>query len=348
MQSMKRQISCIFGAAIISAGIIAGCNYMAEAQKIVSEEFELSDVVDDDLSVGDYAKDNYSGSDFWKTNNYEPVEYVETSGDIAEFKGKLEAKAAILVDVDTKTVIYSKNPDEEMAPASTTKLATAITATAILDADEVIEVGNEINLIAPDSSKAGIKAGDRFTFEELLEAMLLSSGNDAAYVIARAGGQALLEDNIAYDNEEITIEQCIKRFVYEMNKNVRDIGLENTCFTSPDGYDQEGQYTTARDLSKIAMVAYETEQIKNICSMDSVTAKNGEYTWSTTNELLKEDSKYYYKYAMGMKTGSTDKAGKCLVSVAQKDEQRCISVVLNSTEEGRYEDSLRLLKFYIE
>lgn len=321
---------------------------MAEVQKIIGEDYEVSEVADDDLSVGDYAKDNYSGSDFWRTNHYNPVEYVEASGDIEGFGEKLDAKAAILVDVDTKTVIYSKNPDEEMAPASTTKLATAITAVAILGGEDVIEVGNEINLIAADSSKAGLKVGDRLTFDELLEGMLLSSGNDAAYVIARAAGQALLEDNIAYDDEEITIEQCIKRFVYEMNKNVRDIGLENTCFTSPDGYDHDGQYTTASDLSKIAMIAYETEEIKRVCSMESVTTENGAYTWSTTNELLKKGGEYYYQYAIGMKTGSTEKAGNCLVSAAEKDDQRCISVVLDSTEKGRYEDSLKLLKFFVE
>lgn len=345
---MKRQISCIFGAAVISAGIIAGCNYMDETQKIMSENYELYDMADDDLSVGDYAKDNYSGNDFWKTNHYDPVEYVEASGELVKFEESLDAKSAILVDMDTKTVIYSKNPDEEMAPASTTKLATAITAAAILEEDDVIEVGNEINLIAPDSSKAGIKTGDRLTFKELLEGMLLSSGNDAAYVIAKAAGQALLDDNIAYEGEIVTIDQCIRRFVYEMNKNVRDIGLENTCFTSPDGYDREGQYTTARDLSKIALVAYEIEEIRTICGMDGATTKNGLYTWSTTNELLKEGGEYYYPYAKGMKTGSTDKAGNCLVSAAEKDGQRCISVVLNSTKEGRYKDSLKLLKYFVE
>lgn len=343
---MKRQISCIFAAAVISAGIIAGCNYMSEAQKIITTKEEMSGIKDDDLSVEDYAKDNYS-SDFWKTNNYDPVEYVEVSADVASFDEDIEAKAAILVDVDSKKVIFSKNPDEKMAPASTTKLATAITAVEILEPDDVIEVGNEINLIAADSSKAGLKVGDKLTFSELLEGMLLSSGNDAAYVIAKAAGKELLEDNIAYDGETITIEQCVKRFVYEMNKNVRDIGLENTCFTTPDGYDDAEQYTTASDLSKIALVAYETEEINKVCGMESVTTTSGEYTWSTTNELLKEGSEYYYKYAKGMKTGSTDNAGKCLVAAAEKDGQNCISVVLNSTETGRYEDSLKLLKFFI-
>lgn len=344
---MKRQISCIFAAAVISAGIIAGCNFMSETQKIITAKEEMSGIQDDDLSVEYYAKDNYS-SDFWKTNHYDPVEYVEVSADVASFEESLDARAAILVDVDSKTVIYSKNPNEKLAPASTTKLATAITAVEILDSEEIIEVGNEINLIAADSSRAGLKVGDRLTFQELLEGMMLSSGNDAAYVIAKAAGKALLEDNIAYDGETLTIEQCVKRFVYEMNKNVRDIGLENTCFTSPDGYDNDGQYTTASDLSKIALVAYETEEINEVCGMKSVTAGNGQYTWSTTNELLKEDSEYYYEYAKGMKTGSTDKAGKCLVSAAEKDGQNCISVVLNSTDEGRYEDSLKLLKFFIE
>lgn len=345
---MKRQISCIFAAAVISAGIIVGCNYVSEVQMIVHQTEKVTDIQDDDLSVQDYAKDNYAGSDFWKTHNYNPVEYVQVSAGVANFQDTLEAQAAILVDVDTKTVIYSKNADEQLAPASTTKLATAITAVEILEENQVIQVGNEINLIAADSSKAGLKAGDELTLKELLEGMMISSGNDAAYVIARAAGQALLEDNIAYDGETITIEQCIKRFVYEMNKNIRDIGLKNTRFMNPDGYDSDGQYTTASDLSKIALVAYEIDIIKKVCEMESATTEAGTYTWSTTNELLREESEYYYEYAKGMKTGSTDKAGKCLVAVAENGEESCISVVLNSTTKGRYEDSIKLLKFFAE
>lgn len=345
---MKRQISCFFAAVIMSGGVIIGCNYFSEAQKLVKTKEETSGIKDEKIVVKDYANDNYKDNDFWKTNNYKPVEYVEAAANVASFTQTLDAKAAILVDVDTKSVIYSKNCDEKMAPASTTKLATAITAVEILKPDDEIEIGNEINLVGADSSKAGLKVGDKLSFTELMEGMLLCSGNDAAYSIAKAAGKTLLEDNIAYDGENLTIEQCIQRFVYEMNKNVRDLGLENTSFMSPDGYDQEDQYTTASDLSKIALTAYENEEINKICSMTSATTKNGEYTWTTTNELMLKNSDYYYKYAKGMKTGSTDAAGKCLVSVANKDSQTCISVVLNSTTEGRYEDSLKLLKFGVE
>ncbi|MBE5958159.1 MAG: D-alanyl-D-alanine carboxypeptidase [Lachnospiraceae bacterium] len=332
---------CLAGAVGVSTAVICGCD-MAEKKGIVDvKDYQL--VEEEKIPVRDYAKDYY-GDDFWKLNIYNPVEYTEASADVTGFDKKLVAKGAVLIDCDSKQVIYEKNADAMMAPASTTKLATAITAVNLFNEDDEIVVGNEINLIASDSSKAGFKKGEKLTFKELLEGMLLSSGNDAAYVIAKAGGEKLLEDNIAYDDKEITIDQCIKRFVYEMNKNVSDIGADNSNFTTPDGYDEAEQYTTAMDLSKIAMVALENEELKSIFAMQKAVAKG--HTFTTTNELMLKSSDYYYEYAIGMKTGSTGAAGKCLVSAATKDGRTCISVVLNSDTEGRYEDSLKLLRYF--
>ncbi|MCR5837313.1 MAG: D-alanyl-D-alanine carboxypeptidase [Lachnospiraceae bacterium] len=334
---------CLAGTISTSAAVLHFCDKAKLDGCVDPKDYQL--VEEEKVPVRDYAKDNYS-DDFWKLNIYNPVEYAKASTDVTKFESNLVAKGAILVDYDSKEVIYEKNADVMMAPASTTKLATAITAVNLLDMDEEIVVGNEVNLIAADSSKAGFKKGEKLTFKELLEGLLLSSGNDAAYIIAKAGGEKLLNDNIAYDGTEITTDQCIKRFVYEMNKNVTDIGAKNSNFTTPDGYDEAEQYTTAEDLSKIAIVALENENLKSIFSMTKAKVKGHDFV--TTNELLLKDSSFFYKYAIGMKTGSTDAAGKCLVSAATKDGRTCISVVLNSNADGRYEDSLKLLKFFAE
>lgn len=140
--------------------------------------------------------------------------------------------------------------------------------------------------------------------------------------------------------------QCVQRFVFEMNKNVRDMGLENTNFTTPDGYDDKEQYTTAIDLSKIAVEVCSNETIMKICKSDKKYSKTLEKTWYSTNELINKDSEFYYKYCCGMKTGTTDLAGRCLVSMAKNDKNTCVSVVLNEKEDSkRWSDSLSLLKY---
>jgi len=180
---MMRQLFCMLGAAVVSVGIIVGVNYMTDKEIMIHEEVDITSMADEDLSVGDYAYDNYS-DDFWKTNNYDPVEYVMASVSDSGFSDEIEAEAAILIDIATNEVIYEKNPQKQMAPASTTKLATAITAIEILDLNQVIVVGNEINLIASDSSKAGLEIGEQMTFKELMQGMLLSSVSNRREIVS--------------------------------------------------------------------------------------------------------------------------------------------------------------------
>ena len=222
---------------------------------------------------------------------------------------------------------------------------TALTVLQTLNLNDVVTIGDEVYMIAADSSKAGFAKGQVVTVEELLNGMLLASGNDAAYILANATGKAIFEDNIANEGKTFTPSQCVERFVLEMNKNVRDMNLENTHFATPDGYDAEGQYTSASDLSKIAMEAYSNETIASICKKSSFTSETLGKTWTSTNQLLLKSGNYYYEYCQGMKTGTTDSAGKCLVSVAKKGDNQCLSVVLGeSTDEGRFGDSKGLLE----
>ena len=260
-------------------------------------------------------------------------------GDMGDYK----------VPVLPKEIYYEKNSDAKMYPASTTKLMTALTVLQNMKTTDIVTIGSEINMIAADSSKAGFSQGQVVTVQELLEGLLISSGNDAAYVLAKAAGEAILKDNIANEGKTFTAAQCVERFVYEMNKNVRDMELENTHFMSPDGYDAADQYTSARDLSKIAIEAYNNETIRKICGTQSEKSGTLNKTWVSTNALLNKSGQFYYQYCVGMKTGSTGLAGKCLVSVAKNGDTECISVVLNdSTDEQRWTDAKKLLKFGVE
>lgn len=239
--------------------------------------------------------------------------------------------------------------NERRSPASTTKLMTALTVLQVMNLNDVVVIGSEVNMIASDSSKAGFSKGQVVTVEELLNGMLICSGNDAAYILAKATGKEIFSNNIANEGKKFTDAQCVERFVLEMNKNVRDMELENTHFTSPDGYDSSRQYTTASDLSKIAIEAYRNKTIAEICKRQRYKSDTLGKTWTSTNELLNKGSSYYYPYCMGLKTGSTDSAGKCLVSVGKKDNIECISVVLGEdTDEQRWKDTRELLRYGLE
>ena len=346
---MKRQLRCVMSAAVAVLFIIGTIDYTFH----IGQETKINGnparevAQEDNIVVEDFIHDNYviDEKNPWTDYNLHPVEYSDLEEEAA-FKEEISAQAAILVNVDSKVVMYGKNADKKMYPASTTKLMTALTVLQVMKPDDIVTIGDEISMIAADSSKAGFSKGQMVTVEELLEGLLISSGNDAAYVLAKAAGQEIFENNIANEGKTFTPVQCVQRFVFEMNKNVRDMNLENTNFTSPDGYDDENQYTTARDLSKIAIEAYENETILKICKMESKYSKTLNKTWTSTNELMNKNGNYYFEYCLGMKTGSTGLAGKCLVSVAKKDDVSCISVVLkDETDEQRWEDSQKLLNY---
>lgn len=345
---MKRHLKCVISAAVavlLIIGTVDYACYLGEETKI--DYKPVQEAVQSDVVVQDFIHDNYviSEKNPWTDYDLHPMEYSDLES-TETFNEEINAGAAILVDVDSKTIMFGKNIDKKMYPASTTKLMTALTVLQTMNTNDLVTVGDEISMIAPDSSKAGFSKGQIVTVEELLEGLLISSGNDAAYILAKATGQEILENNIANEGKTFTSAQCVQRFIFEMNKNVRDMNLDNTNFTTPDGYDDKEQYTTASDLSKIAIEAYNNETIMKICRMDKQYSKTLNKTWTSTNELINESGKYYYKYCLGMKTGSTGLAGKCLVSAATKGDVTCISVVLNDeTDEQRWKDSMKLLNF---
>lgn len=257
---------------------------------------------------------------------------------------KLEAASAILFNSDG-IVLHYKNALKPVFPGSTSKLLTALVSLDWVEMDDRIKVGREIEMVPKDSSVAGLKTGEKLDVATLLNAMLLPSGNDAAYVMAvHVGRKSLGKPNAK-------CESAVTEFVRLMNEKAQLLGAKNSCFVTPDGYDALGQYTTAYDLGLIALEAAKNKKITKITKKTSVKAVliSGErFTWNNTNLLLNKNSQWYNANAFGLKTGSTTMAGKCLISAAKSENGMVVSVVMNSTSNGRWSDSNKLLNYGIQ
>ncbi|GGA37932.1 D-alanyl-D-alanine carboxypeptidase family protein [Paenibacillus physcomitrellae] len=248
----------------------------------------------------------------------------------------IRAANAYVLNVDTNNVLFQKKSDEPIAPASTAKMLTALTALEYFSLDDTLTVGPEIDLIAADSSKAGLHLGDQLTFRQLLVALLLPSGNDAAYTLAVNTGKKIADGGT---------QNAIEAFVSAMNQKAREVGAASSNFENPDGYDADGQYTTAFDLAQIAKACLENETLSEIMSSYKISdtwLSGRQVTYHNTNELINPNSRYYYPGAIGLKTGSTDDAGSCLVSAADINGQTYISVVMASSAGIRFTDSLAI------
>lgn len=251
---------------------------------------------------------------------------------------ELAAEAAFLLDVGTGKVLFEKNPDLPLPPASTTKILTALLLVETADLREVVSVGEEIGRIGPDSSVAKLKIGDRLTVAELVYALLLPSGNDAAYTAAVFVARRLS------GFENMDVDKALAIFVRQMNLRAQELGAKNSNFLVPDGYDTPGHTATARDLALITLAAKENDFLAQ-------AAATIEYHWQgirwlNTNRLLQQDyPQAYYPWATGFKTGYTDKAGHCLVATAQGGGRELVGVILKSSQEQRWPDSRWLLEY---
>ena len=253
-------------------------------------------------------------------------------------ENQIEASNVYLINADNDYVIYDKDSNKKIAPASTTKMITALTVLDYCSVDEKVVVGDEINYIYSDASRAGLKKGNVLTVKQLLDGLLLPSGNDSAYVLAKYTGEKI-------SGKKIQTKKAIAIFIKAINEKAKSIGATNSNFLRPDGYDEKGQYTTASDLACIAKYFMKNEVLSKIASkykVDDVFVDGSKVTYENTNQLINPYSEYYYSNIKGLKTGSSSNAGKCLVSAADIDNKTYICVVMNSSDEGRWLDSLCL------
>lgn len=235
--------------------------------------------------------------------------------------------------------IISGDIDERIYPASVTKLFTAYIAMQYLEPTDTVVAGDALELVAPGSSVAEIQEGDELTVEMLVEAMLLPSGNDAAYILAAEAGRVM--DGKPDENAST----AAKSFVAEMNKQAKELGMTGTNFANPDGIHRETHYTTFKDLSIMGALAMENETIMKyaVTSHKDVELGGKEVQWKNTNELIVPESQYYCPYAVGLKTGQTPYAGSCLLSAFEYEGESFIIGVFGCPEtEDRFADTLQL------
>ena len=245
----------------------------------------------------------------------------------------LTAKAAYSVDVTDHAVLYAQDADVPLPPASTTKIITAIVVMRHASPDALVTVEQGDTVDGTIYSHMGLIAGDVVSVRSLLAGMLLNSGGDAAFALARYVG-GLLPDQSTADPRQ--------RFVDEMNRVSLQLGMKNTHFVDPDGRDTPGHLTTAHDLAIAAADLFNYQLLQQLVDMRTdVVSVNGpnarDITLYNTNELLGSPGVH------GVKTGTTDAAGQCLVLAVWRGNARVITVVLGSTD--RYADTNSLLDY---
>lgn len=268
-------------------------------------------------------------------------EAVSPSLDSAEnsLSVNITAANAIVINADTNTVLYQKSGTDKIAPASTAKMITALTVLDYCSPNDEMRVGAEIEMMHDDSSRAWLMQGDTLTVRQLLIALMLPSGNDAAYTLAVNAGKKIAGDN------SLTNKQAIQVFMDKVNGKAKSLGAENSNFIVPDGYDADGQYTTAYDLAVIAKACLDNPYISEIVASYSSYERwpNGrEVTYNNTNELLNPNSQYYLPEVIGLKTGTSSLGGACIVSAAVINGNTYICAVMGSTEDGRFQDSINI------
>lgn len=221
----------------------------------------------------------------------------------------VSASSAILYEPTTGMVLYEKNADERRAMASTTKLMTALLAAEWCDPEREITVTAEA--VRVEGSSLGLRAGDTLTMRDLLTGLLLVSGNDAANVVA------------------LTMCDSLPAFADRMNARARELGMNDTGFVTPSGLDADGHFTTARDMAKLAAAVLENKLLADICGKVTATVHVGDppapRTLTNHNRLLST-----YEGTVGLKTGFTKKAGRCLVSAVRRNGVTLIAVTLRA------------------
>jgi D-alanyl-D-alanine carboxypeptidase (penicillin-binding protein 5/6) len=242
----------------------------------------------------------------------------------------LSAKSIEVIDAETGAVRFERDPAAQHAPASTAKIVTALTALRSARPEDVVTI-QDADVVDPAlESNMGLKTGDTVTVHDLLVGLFLPSGNDAANALARFTGERLPDDG----------QPPVQRFIAEMNAEAARIGMTQSHFVNPSGDDAEGQVVTAHDLGVAARALLAEPALRPIVALPAAEVRVGGpdarvISLTNTNELVLTNGVY------GVKTGTTDKAGQCLIVAYRQAHENVIAVILDSTD--RYADARALL-----
>ena len=238
------------------------------------------------------------------------------------------SETAILIEATTGKILFEKDKDKKMAPASMTKIMTMLLTMEALESGKVSL--DEDVLISENAQKMGgtqiyVEAGSNVKVEDLIKGIGIASANDAAVALAeKLGG-------------------TVENFVNMMNERAKELGCKNTTFKNPHGLDEDGHLTTARDLSLIAreLIKYPFA-LKITSTYEDYIDVSGENHWLVnTNKLLR-----FYTGIDGLKTGYTDKAGYCLTATMERNNMRLLSIVMGAdTKDNRSTDTISMMEY---
>ncbi|MBR4086278.1 MAG: D-alanyl-D-alanine carboxypeptidase, partial [Clostridia bacterium] len=244
----------------------------------------------------------------------------------AEGAPDVSCPSAILMDQTTGAILFEKNADEKRAPASVTKVMTLLLIMEAVESGK-LEWDSPI-AVSPEAAGMGgsqvyLKEGETMTTDEMVKCIAVVSANDCCVAMAEA------------------ISGSVSSFISKMNQRAKELGMKNTHFNSCTGLDTEDHYTTAHDIAIMSRELMKHEKIKDYSTIWMDTVRNGAFTLSNTNKLIR-----FYDGATGLKTGFTDDAGYCLSATATRESLSLIAVVLGGeTSDKRFSDAKALLNF---
>lgn len=239
----------------------------------------------------------------------------------------VQAKATLLMEKETGQVLFAQNEHEKLEPASVTKIMTLLLTMEAIERGELHYqdmVTVSANAASMGGSQVYLSEGEQITVEELLKAVCVASGNDAAVALA----------------EEVS--GVTELFVQQMNNRAKELGMADTCFLNPTGLPAEGHVTSAYDIALMSReLILKHPDLRRFTTIWMDTIRNGSFSLSNTNKLIR-----FYDGATGLKTGSTDAAGYCISATAERGGMELIAVVLGGeTSQQRFEDAKTLLNY---
>ncbi len=243
------------------------------------------------------------------------------------------AQSAIVLDIDTGATLYAKNIDEELYPASITKVMTVLLAAENCSLDERVSFSHDaIWGIERDSTHIGIREGEVLSMEDCLYGMMLESANEVCLAVAEH------------------ISGSVEDFVELMNEKAIELGCTHTHFANPNGLPNKKHKTTAHDMALIAQAAFKNETFRQVCgtlnwTIGATNMSGDERHLNQHHKMLKSNEPYYYEYAVGGKTGFTKAALNTLVTFASKDNRNLVCVSLRTNGAQYYYDTAKLLDY---
>lgn len=234
----------------------------------------------------------------------------------------VSARGAVMMCAETGEILFSENPDKRLSMASTTKIMTSLLALEAATPELEIEVTQEMTDV--EGTSMGLRAGDSVSLLEIVYGMLIQSGNDAANTAA------------------IVLGGSIEKFAEMMNKRAEEIGMKNSHFVTPSGLDDDEHYSTAYDMALLACECIRNPEFRKICSQKTAMLSYGNPPYDRTlvnhNRLL-----WNMEDCIGIKTGFTQKSGRCLVSAAERNGITLVIVTLNDPDD--WDDHISLFDY---